>query len=524
MIVNALLTLRLTLMRLKLMRLQPRQTSSRFCRGALALLLTLLLGVGPAFPAQADVSPIALQPVAVPKTAAKHYTELQFAPLPEVQVPQYQSFQLANGLSVYLMEDHEWPLVSGTALIRTGDRLEPGSQTGLATLTGDLIRSGGTLKHPVDELNQLLEQRAAAVETSIDTVSGSASFRSLREDFPLVFDLFAEVIQQPAFAQERLDFSKAQQQGGIARRNDDPDDIASREFYKLVYGSDSPYARTIEYQTLAKINRAEVVRFYQQYIHPSRMILGIVGDFDPPQMRAAIEAKFGKWQPPQTPSPIALPKVRQANAGKLFLVNQPQLTQSSVLLGQLGGKLSDPDVFNLYVMNGVMNGLGGRLVNEVRSRLGLAYSVYASWSPQFDYPGLFIAGGQTRSDATVPFIKAIRNEIAKLRTQPVSAAELAYAKDSILNSFVFNFQDPAQTLSRVMRYAYFGYPKDFIFKYQQGIKAATAADVQRVAQTYLKPDNFVTLVVGNSTAIQPPLTELSPVTPIDISIPPPPAS
>jgi zinc protease len=485
-------------------------------RVVVTILLALMLSLGGITPAQAKPA------VAVPQAtgAAKHYTELQFAPLPDITIPQYQQFQLANGITVYLMEDHEWPLVSGTALIRTGDRFEPANQIGLATITGDLIRSGGTLKHPIDELNQLLEQRAASVETGIDTAAGSASFRSLREDLPLVFDLFAEVLQQPAFAPDRLEFSKAQQQGGIARRNDDPDDVASREFFKLIYGSDSPYARTTEYQTLAQIQRQDVVNFYQQNIHPSQMILGIVGDFDPQQMRTMVEAKFGRWQPSQTPVKRQLPEVRQAKTKQTFIVNQPQLTQSYVLMGQLGGKLSDPDVFNLYVMNGVMNGLGGRLVNEVRPRQGLAYSVYASWNPQFDYPGVFIAGGQTRSDATVPFVRAITNEMTKLQANPVSEAELAYAKDSILNSFVFNFQDPAQTLSRVMRYAYFGYPNDFIFRYQQGIKAATAADVQRVARTYLKPDQFVTLVVGNNAAIQPPLTSLqAQVTPIDITIP-----
>jgi zinc protease len=500
----------------------PRLRTTFATLATIFICLLLWCAGAPAL-AQPNVSPPLSQLLNPPQTGtAKHYTELQFAPLPEIKIPEYQEFQLANGLTVFLMEDHEWPLVSGSLLIRTGERLEPANQIGLATITGDLMRSGGTRTHKVDELNQLLEQRAAAVETSIDTASGSAGFRSLKEDLPLVFDLFAEVLQQPAFAQDRLDFSKAQQQGGIARRNDDPDDIASREFYKLLYGGDSPYARTTEYETIAQISRQDVINFYQKYIHPSRMILGIVGDFDPQQMRQMVNAKFGNWQPAQPPAQINLPVVRQANTGKTFVVNQPQLSQSFVLMGQLGGKLNDPDTFNLYVMNGVMNGLGGRLVNEVRSRLGLAYVVYASWSPQYDYPGVFIAGGQTRSEATVPFVRAIKAEIAKMRTSPVAETELAYAKESILNSFVFNFQDPAQTLSRVMRYAYFGYPKDFLFRYQKGIKAATAADVQRVAQTHLKSEQFVTLVVGNDKAIQPPLTELqAQVTPIDITIRPP---
>jgi zinc protease len=456
-------------------------------------------------------------------SGAKHYTELSFPPLPEVQLPAYKRFQLQNGLTVYLMEDHEWPLVKGTALIRTGDRFEPADKVGLASLVGDVLRTGGTQRHRPEQLNQFLEQRAAAIESGIDGTSGSVGFSTLSEDLPAVFDLFAEVIQTPAFDLSRLELAKTQSQGAIARRNDNPESIANREFYKLIYGQASPYARTTEYATLANIDRADLLEFYQHYFQPQQMILGIVGDFDSLQMRSLIESKFDSWNPTQLQAAIpALPDVTQAKSGGMFVVDQPQLTQSNVLLGQLGGKLNSPDVFALYVVNGVMNGLGGRLVNQVRSQQGLAYSVYALWNPQYDYPGVFIAGGQTRSQATVPFIQSVKAELKKLQTAPITSSELALAKDAILNSFVFNFQDPSQTLARLMRYEYYGYPSDFLFRYQRGVKAVAIADVQRAAQTYLKPDQMVTLVVGSAQAIQPPLTTLNPnVAAIDVTIPQP---
>jgi zinc protease len=293
----------------------------------------------------------------------------------------------------------------------------------------------------------------------------------------------------------------------------------------LIYGETSPYARTVEYSTLDNIARADLVEFYQQYFIPQNMLLGIVGDFDSARMRKLVEAKFGNWKPtPGATKKPVLPAVTQAKKGNVFLVHQPQLTQSNVQIGHLGGQLDNPDHAALSVMNGVLNGFGGRLFNQVRSREGLAYSVYASWLPNFDYPGVFTAGGQTRSDATVPFVKSVMSEIEKIRTGPVTAKELAYAKDTVLNSFIFNFQDPAQTLSRLLRYEYFGYPKDFIFRYRKGVEATTIADVQRVAKKYLKPEDLVTLVVGNAAQIQPPLTSLGPnvnVTAIDVTIPPP---
>lgn len=456
----------------------------------------------------------------VATAAAKHYTELQFAPLPEIKLPKYERFVLRNGLVVYLMEDHELPLVSGTAMVRTGSRWEDGEKVGLASLTGTVMRTGGTKQHSPDALNEILEQRAASVEAGMSEAAGSVSFEALSDDVETVLGLFAEVLREPAFAQEKLDLAKTQAKGGIARRNDDPDDIASREFRKLIYGKASPYARTVEYATLNQIQREDLVRLHQEFFHPNNTILGIVGDFDSQKMRSLIQAKLGDWQRNPKMVKLPLPEVTPANTGGVFFVNQPQLTQSSVLVGHLGGRFDSPDYAALDVMNEVLNGFGGRLFNELRSRQGLAYSVYGLWSPRFDYPGIFIAGGQTRSDATVQFVKALQTEIKRIQSQPVSAQELNRAKESTLNSFVFNFQDPAQTLSRLMRYEYYGYPADFLFRYQKAVSATTAADLQRVAKQYLKPENFITLVVGNQTAIQPPLTQLAAqVTPIDVTIP-----
>ncbi len=451
---------------------------------------------------------------------AQHYDELKFAPLPEIKLPKYERFVTSNGMVVYLLEDRELPLVGGTALIRTGDRFESADKIGLGGLTGTVMRTGGTTKHSPDELNQLLEQRAASVEMGIGTTSGSASFNALSEDLPTVFGLFSEVLRTPKFDLQQLELAKTQVRGAIARRNDDPEGIADREFQKLLYGDASPYARTVEYATIDKISREDLVGFYQKYFHPNNIILGIVGDFNSAQMRSLIQKNLGDWEADPKLVKPSLPTVSQAKTGGVYVVNQPQLTQSYVQIGHLGGKLDSPDYAALDVLSGVLNGFGGRLFNSVRSRQGLAYTVYGVWSPNYDYPGTFLAGGQTRSNATVPFIKAIGAEIESLKAKPVTPAELALAKETKLNSFVFNFADPSQTLSRLMRYEYYGYPADFIFRYQRGVEATTAADVQRVAKTYLKPENLVTLVVGNTTAIQPPLNQLATqVTPIDITIP-----
>ncbi len=453
---------------------------------------------------------------------AKPYHQLVFPDLPEVQIPAYLRFTLKNGIMVFLMPDRDLPLITGMAMFHTGDRLEPPEKVGLANLVGTVMRSGGTQRHSPDELNQALEQRAASIETSIGEASATAQFTTLTPDLDAVLSLFAEVLREPAFDQQQLDLAKTQLEGGIARRNDSPDDIANREFNKLIYGAQSPYARTVEYQTLGAIDRRDLINFYQQYFAPNNMMLGMVGDFDPTQMRQKLEQVFGDWQPNSQFQRSPLPQVSQVQRGGIFMIDQPQLTQSNVLMGHLGGQLNDPDFFALSVMNEVLNGFGGRLFNEVRSRQGLAYSVYGVWSARYDYPGLFIAGGSTRSEATVPLIQAMRQELEQIRSVPITPEELQLAQDAVLNSFVFNFAQPSQILSRLMRYTYYGYPEDFIFQYQRAVEATTVTDVQRVAQKHLKPDEMVILVVGNQTKIQPLLQDLSAegkVTGIDITIP-----
>jgi zinc protease len=454
----------------------------------------------------------------------RHYDELEFPALRDIQIPEFERYELTNGLVVYLMEDHELPLVSGSATFKTGDRLVSGAQTGLGEVTGDAMRLGGTDTYDADALNLLLEQRAAAVETAVDNNSGSASFSALGEDLDEVFGLFADVIRNPAFAPARLEFVKSQYRGSIDRRNDDPDDIASREFRKLVYGGDSPYARTIEYATLDAISRDDIIDFYQASVRPDQTILGIVGDFDPVEMKALIAQSFRDWMAPAGPSPLPpVPSAEQANSG-VFFVDLPQLTQSYVQIGHLGGKLSTPEHPALAVLNEVLNGFGGRLFNEVRSRQGLAYVVYSFWAARFDYPGTWIGGGQTQSATTVPFIQSVQRELEAIRTSPIAAAELQQAKDAVLNSFVFNFQNPSQTLSRLIRYEYYDYPEDFIFQFRQAVSETTPGDILSAAQTHLRPEDWVVLVVGNSEEIDPPLSTLTPdatVTPLDVSIPSP---
>jgi zinc protease len=454
-----------------------------------------------------------------------HYTDLEFEPLPEIELPDYTRYKLDNGMVVYLVEDRDLPLISGNAIIRTGTRLEPADKIGLAELTGAVIRSGGTEKHSSAELNTILEQKAASVETSIGETFGSASFSTLTEDLETVFPLFTEVMRQPAFAPEQLAIAKNKQQGLIARRNDDPGSIADREFYKVLYGKTSPYARTVEYDTLNNISRQDIIDFYQTYVRPENVILGITGDFVTEQMIEQVQNAFGNWQVPTPIAALEAPIATQRYNQGIFAIDRPQQSQSSIIFGHIGGQENNPDYPALNVLNTILSGnneISGRLFNEVRSRQGLAYHVVAYWSPMYDYDGIFYAEGKTKTNSTVPFIKSVTNEIKRLRNELVTEQELEIAKESILNSFVFEFQDPSQTLDRLMEYEYFDYPEDFLFEYRDKVQNTTREDILNVAQKYLKPDRLATIVVGNVKAMNPPLSNLNQeINLVDVSIPQP---
>ncbi|MEE8613419.1 MAG: insulinase family protein, partial [Nitrospirales bacterium] len=176
--------------------------------------------------------------------------DLTYPPLPEVKIPQPTRVVLPNGMVVFLIEDHELPLVGVSAKIRTGARLEPVDKVGLAGLTGTVLRSGGTTTRSGNALDEYLEGKAASVETSIGQSSGSAAMSCLAEDFPEVLKVFGDVLRNPAFDPEKLAIAKNQVIAGIARQNDNPDSIVSREYRKLIYGKDSPYAWQETYATV----------------------------------------------------------------------------------------------------------------------------------------------------------------------------------------------------------------------------------------------------------------------------------
>ena len=448
--------------------------------------------------------------------------DLKYPPLKAIRIPDVATVTLPNGMKLFLLEDHELPVINGTARIRTGNLFDPPDKVGLATLTGMVMRTGGTQAKSGDQLDQELEDIAASVESDIGETDGSVSFSALKENADEVLGAFHDVLTGPAFRQERFALAKSQLRSGIARRNDDAHGIAQREFADIVYGKDTPYGWQIEYATLDRIERKDLLDFYQRYFFPSNVLLAVWGDFNTAEMQAKIERLFAGWTVKQPPVP-SFPKVREQAAPGTYLAVKSDVAQTFFSLGHLGGELRDKDYAALEVMADILGGgFESRLFRRVRTRMGDAYEIGADWGANYDHPGMFEISGSTKSASTVEALKAVREEVEKIRAAEVTDDELNTAKQTALNSLVFAFDTRAKTLGRLLTYEYFGYPKDFIQQYQKALSAVTKADVLRVAKQRLHPESFTVVAVGNPQEFGQPLTALGGlVKTIDLTIPEP---
>jgi zinc protease len=383
-------------------------------------------------------------------------------------------------------------------------------------------RTGGTKTRTGDQLDDFLEARAAKLETNANDDSTIISFNCLKGDFDDVFAAFRELLQEPAFREDKIDLVKRQLYGVISRRNDEIDDIASREAAKLAYGKDNPYVRVAEYATVAAVTRQDLVTWHDKYVHPSNIIFGVTGDFDSNAMEQLIRKTFESWP---AGTRVQEPKIdfTPAKPG-IYFVAKEDVDQSSVQLVGVGIERKNPDYYPVTVMNEVLSGgFASRLISNLRSKLGLAYSVGGGVGSAWDHPGMDNFGMSTKSATTKDAIVGLKHELGDLIVHPPTPEEMKRAKDAILNSFVFNFDSKQKVLAEKMRYEFYGYPLDFLERYRSEIEKVTVDDVNRVAKKYLHPEQYPTLVVGNSAEIGNQLTSLGAVTPVDISIPPPPA-
>ena len=467
------------------------------------------------------VAAVALLAAAVGVAQVKDYHDIKTPPLRQSTVPQPKRIQLGNGMVIFLLEDHELPLIRGTAIIRGGSRDVPAEKAGLTGIYGPAWRTGGTKDKTGDQLDDFLEARAARVETGTDDDSATVTLDVLKGDFDTVFPIFLDVLRNPEFRQEKIELAKTQANTAISRRNDDPMRLGNREAIRLAYGADSPYGRQAEYATIASITRDDLLAFHKKTVQPNNIIFGMVGDFDSAKMEAKLKQSFGSWAKGPQMATVAPPAGTPAKPGVYFIAKD-DVTQSNVyVVHPSPATRRTPDYYPLSVMNEILSGgtFSGRLMNDIRTARGLAYGVDGGVNMPWDHSGSFRIWAGTKSGSTVEAINALKIDLVDLTTKPVTAEELAQAKESILNAYVFTMDSKAKTLRQQMNLEFYGFPASYYNDYPNNIRKVTAEDVSRVAKQYVHPDQLALLVVGKEKDLDKPLSTLGSVTAIDVTIP-----
>ncbi|MBN1211275.1 MAG: insulinase family protein [candidate division Zixibacteria bacterium] len=454
---------------------------------------------------------------------AQDVESLEFPKLNKINIPKVEKITLDNGMRLYILEDRSLPIFRAGLRINTGTYLEPADKIGLAEVCGMVMRTGGTEKWTGDEIDEMLEGVGGSVETGIDVVEGSANVNILSEYTDLGLEVLAEILRRPVFDEDKINLAKVQQRTGIARRNDELADLTRREFKKQIYGPESPYARHTEYATINAITRDDLIEFHKKYIRPENIQMALWGDFDKKDIITKVKKYFGDWPKGN----IAVPPPPQVNyqwRNKVYYIEKPEAKQSYIRVGHIGGMVTDPDYTSLIVMNSILGGgFGSRVTNNVRTKMGLAYSAGGRLISEFAYPGYFFIAASTGPENTVKATREIIKQINSMLTDLPTEEEMKKGKDGYLNSFVFNFDSKGEVLARMRTYDFYGLPENFLEQEKEGVEKITPEAVMAAAKNNLRPDQLIVIVTGNAADFDEPLEALGmgPAEPIDITIPVP---
>ena len=428
--------------------------------------------------------------------------QMTFPPV-EFTPPEPDRVVLENGMIIYFLEDHELPLVSVTATMRTGSWLDPVEKIGLASLTGSVMRTGGGGGLSSKQVDEELEQFAGEVNISIGRQSGSASLDVLSKDVKRGLQIFAGLIRTPAFEPARAELAKLQAIEGIRRRQDSPGSIVGREFLKLLYGADHPTARESDIASITRITRDDLVAFHRKTIYPNGLMLGVTGDFDKSAMLALLREVFGDWKRGEVPV-LTIPDVPQSQTAKpvVRFVNK-DTSQTHLRIGHLSIKENDPDYVALAIANDILGGSSfrSRLFNDVRTKQGLAYSVGSRLNTGMHDQGVWLMRAETKLPSTQEVITRFIANMERMRTELVTDNELAEAKEAYVNSFVFSFASSSAIVGRMITLEYDGLPKDFLQQLRARVIALTKEEIFAAAKKHFNPERLTIVAVGAGEAL-----------------------
>jgi len=454
----------------------------------------------------------ALALLAAPGLAALAAPEAGAAAL---RLPPVRKVTLPNGLTVFVMPTHRVPLVDFRLVARAGSVNDPAGKEGLAGLTADLLTQGAgkrTARQLAEEIafvGGTLDANAAAEQL---TVTCSV----LKKDYATGLELFRDVIVSPTFPAEEFARRKAETLGDLASEKDDPSSVADRALGPFLMGA-NPLGHPVAgwEKTVTTLTRADVVGFQKQFLTPANSMLAVVGDVDPDQVVASLEAAFAAWKGGAAAA-AAYGAPAAVSGRQLVIVSKPEVTQTQIRLATLGVPRNSPDYYTVVVANTILGGgFTSRLVNEIRVVQGLTYGIASRWS-MFRNAGTFVIITFTRNETLRKCIDASLAVVQKLVDEGPSEAELAKSKRYLTGQFPLGLQASDALAAQILNIEFYGLDPRYLETYAERVDAVTMADVKRVLKQRFGTSDLRILVVSDPKTAKPALEGLGPIAVQDI--------
>jgi len=442
----------------------------------------------------------------------EHPRDLEYPEL-TLTTPEYEELAFDNGMTGFLIEDHEIPVVEIFMIFGTSQA--PREKTGLNDLAAWVMRNGGTEAWPGDRINEELEFVAANVELGGRGDYCTARVNCLKKDLGLCLEILGEVLSRPVFPEDQIELRRETILERIRRENDDPRKIAGREFARIVYG-DHPKAWRATAASIGSITRDDLVAFHEAFLRPNNAIVGVAGDVTSDEIAGAFGEAFSGWEAaPVTIEPE--PPLELAFRPSLNYVEK-EMNQAVIMIGHLGINSGDENAEAVKIMNFSLGGgaFGTRITQRVRTEEGLAYAAYSVYQEDDENYGLFYASSQTRSDAVGRAITLIREIIEEMQSEGPTEEELVHARESYLNRHAFDYENTSMVVQRLVLLKRKDRPLNEPELQIEKINGLTIEDVRSAARDYLHPEGLAILVVGDESTFDQPLSNFGEVTRVEI--------
>jgi len=441
-------------------------------------------------------------------------------PTPPVSTPKIERATLTNGLSVWLVQRHELPVVNATLQIRSGSSVD-GAHPGIATMTAALLDEG-TAKRSSLDFAKALDMLGANLTATAGAEQTSIALETLSKHLDSALGLMGEMVVQPAFKADELERERKSRLQNLKQQKDVATLTADKVFNLAVYGEDHAYGHPAS-GTMASIQaltRDDIATFYDGYFRPNNAVLIVVGDITLQQLVPKLEAAFTGWTSKPVPAEAAAAPPRPAvQPMAVYLVDKPNAAQSEIRIGQAcASRTVDPDYYALQV---AMTALGGQFTSRInlnlREKHGFTYGARGNIAYRRG-AGPFVAGGGVFTAKTDSSLTELMNELKDIRgPRPLTAAETEAAKNSILRGYPRRFETPDATIGVLADLALYQLPDSEIGNFLTQVANVKSEDVTRVASKYLSPEKMAVVVVGDLVKIRPGIEALNlgPITVLD---------